>query len=473
MIQNNAQENPFLYIVPEQNITQWLSEQVETVQKLFSVIRIEDFIAGTPVLELAPTGLVKRAYVCAQNEQHNRIYQWIVIANNLPHNLEFQVENVQDTDHTTLEHMYRGFIANSYNFGAIRHRKKMKTRIKMEPARVSMPGVLSHKQMELDCLLESMSLVHKLVYQAPNLLSPADFVEIAQNDLNKLGFETTIHEGEELRKNWPGVHMVGKSATHARRPMVIESIHGDENMPRIAIIGKGVVFDTGGNNLKSARGMRMMKKDMSGAAHALALAKVFIELKVPVQIHLIIPLAENCNSTTAMRPGDIYTAKSGKTVEITNTDAEGRLLLADALFTASSHKPNFVLDFATLTGAQEVALGYDVGAIFASEDKIAQRISDLSFSLDDPLWPMPLWTDYEDRLKSKVAHMVNSASQRDGGAITAALFLKKFVQHDVQWVHLDIHSWNHRHEKFPIGGRTTNGLLTMYHYIKTHYSTNK
>lgn len=275
-----------------------------------------------------------------------------------------------------------------------------------------------------------------------NDMSPAD-LETAGADLAKAyGASFTVVKGDELQQGYGMLHAVGQAAGKGREPRLIELEWGNPEHPRIAIIGKGVCFDSGGLDIKPAAGMRLMKKDMGGAAHALALAELVMQNKLPVRLHMLVPAVENSISGEATRPGDVMISRKGITVENSNTDAEGRLILGDALTKAEEKNPELVFDFATLTGAARVALGADLQALFANDDTLAAEILAAGEEEADPIWRMPLYDPYKDLLKSDVADMVNAAEGPFGGAITAALFLKEFVPAKAQWAHFDIFCWN-------------------------------
>ena len=287
---------------------------------------------------------------------------------------------------------------------------------------------------------EAVALVRDLVDTPASDLGPA---ELAKAVIDALGSqaEVRVTTGEALiDQNFPAVHAVGRAAAQA--PRLIEAVWGDAAHPVVAIIGKGITFDSGGLNIKPGGGMALMKKDMGGAAHALALAKLVIQANLRVRLHLIIPAAENAIAGNAMRPGDIIGTRAGKTVEITNTDAEGRLVLCDAIALAAEKNPMLIIDFATLTGAARVALGPQLPALFANDDALASELVAAGAQVGDPVWRLPLWAPYHDMLKSSLADMVNSADGGFAGAITAALFLEKFVPTGVPWVHFDTFAWN-------------------------------
>ena len=287
---------------------------------------------------------------------------------------------------------------------------------------------------------EAVALVRDLVDTPASDLGPA---ELAKAVIDALGSqaEVRVTTGEALiDQNFPAVHAVGRAAAQA--PRLIEAVWGDAAHPVVAIIGKGITFDSGGLNIKPGGGMALMKKDMGGAAHALALAKLVIQANLRVRLHLIIPAAENAIAGNAMRPGDIIGTRAGKTVEITNTDAEGRLVLCDAIALAAETNPALIIDFATLTGAARVALGPQLPALFANDDALASELVAAGAQVGDPVWRLPLWAPYHDMLKSSLADMVNSADGGFAGAITAALFLEKFVPTGVPWAHFDTFAWN-------------------------------
>ncbi len=247
--------------------------------------------------------------------------------------------------------------------------------------------------------------------------------------------------GDELLKaNFPTIHAVGR-ASH-RAPRLIELSWGKSTDPKLVVVGKGVCFDSGGLDLKGSDGMRWMKKDMGGAAHAIALAGLIMQAKLPVRLTLLVPAVENSVAGNAMRPGEVITTRAGHTVEVHNTDAEGRLILCDTLAYAAEQKPGLIVDFATLTGAARVALGPDLPALFANDDALAAAALQAGTAIADPLWRLPLWRPYRKLLDSYLADFANAGSSRHAGAITAALYLERFVPDGTPWLHLDTYAWN-------------------------------
>ena len=284
-------------------------------------------------------------------------------------------------------------------------------------------------------------LVRDLVNTPAADLGPAELEQAVRDEAKSSGAQIRVITGKELAEGYPLIAAVGGAASPDRSARLIELEWGRPDDPRLAIVGKGVCFDSGGLDLKPAAGMRWMKKDMGGAAHALALARLVMADKLPVRLHLLIPAVENAVSGTAFRPGDIVKSRKGLFVEIDNTDAEGRLVLADALTKACEDKAELIVDFATLTGAARVALGPDLPALFANDDELAAGIEAASRDAEDPLWRMPLWDPYDEMLKSDLADAANSAHSPMAGCITAAMFLKKFVPEQIPWAHLDTYAW--------------------------------
>jgi leucyl aminopeptidase len=272
---------------------------------------------------------------------------------------------------------------------------------------------------------------------------------------------------ELLEDNFPTIHMVGR-ASH-RPPRLVELTWGKAADPKLVLVGKGVCFDTGGLDLKPSDGMRWMKKDMGGAAHAIALACLVMEAKLPVRLTLLVPAVENAVSGAAMRPGDVVVTRGGHSVEIDNTDAEGRLVLCDALAYAAEQKPELIIDFATLTGAARVALGPDVPALFANDDALAEAALMCSQAVADPVWRLPLWRPYRKLLESYIADFANAGASRHAGAITAALFMERFIPEGTPWLHLDTYAWNDGDRPGRPRGGEAMGLRAMFALLSKRY----
>jgi len=303
-----------------------------------------------------------------------------------------------------------------------------------------------------------------------NDMGPADLEAAAADLAKEYGATLTVVKGKEVEKGYGMLWAVGKAAGEGREPRLIELEWGNPDHPRIAIIGKGVCFDTGGLDIKTAAGMRLMKKDMGGAAHALALAELVMQNRLPVRLHMLVPAVENSINGEATRPGDIMISRKGLSVENSNTDAEGRLILGDALTKAAESNPELVFDFATLTGAARVALGADLQALFANDDTLASELLAAAEAEADPMWRMPLYDPYKDLLKSDVADLVNAAEGPFGGAITAALFLKEFAPEKAQWAHFDIFCWNGSAKPGRPKGAEAVSLRATWKVLKDRYA---
>lgn len=318
-------------------------------------------------------------------------------------------------------------------------------------------------------LAEAVAMVRDLVDTPAGDLGPAELSAAAEAVANERGATFRVTQGDALTQDYPMVAAVGRAATHARAPRLIEIEWGNPADPRVAIVGKGVCFDSGGLDIKPSSGMLTMKKDMGGAAHALALARLVMATQLPVRLHLLIPAVENAVSADAFRPGDILRSRKGLSVEIGNTDAEGRLILGDALARACEEAPALLLDFATLTGAARVALGPDLPALFANDDALAEALATAGEKIGDPLWRMPLWAPYAEMLDSTVADINNAGTGGMAGAVTAALFLQKFVDKGVPWAHLDTYAWRAAAKPGRPKGGEALGLRAAWEMLQTRF----
>jgi len=312
------------------------------------------------------------------------------------------------------------------------------------------------------------ALVRDLVNRPAADLGPNALEAEARRIAKSYKADVIVTAGEALETGYPLIHAVGKAATREHAPRLIELEWGDPRHPRIAIVGKGITFDSGGLDIKPASGMRLMKKDMGGAAHALALAELIMAAHLPVRLHMLVAAAENSIAGNAMRPGDIIKSRKGISVEIDNTDAEGRLVLADALTKAIQDQAELIIDFATLTGAARVALGPDLPAMFSNDESIANAMLAASKAAGDPMWRMPLWAPYMEMLDSDIADTSNSGGAF-AGAVTAALFLQKFVPDDVPWVHLDTFAWRPTSKPGRPKGGEALGLRAVFRYLTETY----
>lgn len=290
-------------------------------------------------------------------------------------------------------------------------------------------------------LAQAIYLIRDLVNQPASHMGPSQMADVISGLASRYNAEFRQWVGDELVKdNFPAIHAVGRASASA--PRLLSLAWGNEKHPRVTLVGKGVCFDSGGLDIKPSAGMRFMKKDMGGAAHVIGLAQWIMARGLPVRLQVLVPAVENSIGSDAFRPGDILTMRNGLTVEIENTDAEGRLVLADALVKACEDRTDLLIDFATLTGAARVAVGTDMAAMFSNSDSLAEAIARSSAKVNDPVWRMPLFSAYEDFLNSSVADMANSSASPYAGAIVAALFLQRFIDKSVPWVHFDVMAWN-------------------------------
>jgi len=316
--------------------------------------------------------------------------------------------------------------------------------------------------------VNAVFLVRDLVNTPAEDMMPEHLSETIKDLARRFDAKVTECVGDALvENNYPAIHAVGRASTHA--PRLIDLQWGDATNPKLTLVGKGVCFDTGGLDLKPSSNMRLMKKDMGGAAHAVGLAQLVMSADLPVRLRLLVPAVDNAVSGSAYRPGDVLMTRKGLSVEIDNTDAEGRVILCDALAEGAAEQPDLMMDFATLTGAARVALGTDVPALFCNQDRLAEGLMGASQRVHDPIWRMPLYAPYKELLKSEIADLANAASKPFGGAITAALFLEAFVPPDVPWAHFDIMAWNLSDRPGrPVGGEAM-ALRAVFEYLVERY----
>lgn len=320
---------------------------------------------------------------------------------------------------------------------------------------------------EITCLVSSTHLVRDLINTPSNDMGPMELaksvIEVAKPHTAKVN----IIEGKDLiSQNFPAIYTVGMGSI--RQPLLIDFTWGSDNHKKITLVGKGVCFDTGGLDLKPSSGMLLMKKDMAGVAHVLGLAKAIMEANLPVRLRVLIPAVENSVSGQSYRPLDVIKMRSGKTVEVGNTDAEGRLILADALAEADQEKPDLIIDIATLTGSIRAGLGTELPGVFSNNDELVHQLIQVSHDVEDYLWHMPLWEPYRSHLKSKIADISSTSSSPDGGAITAALFLSEFLPNKSPWIHIDTMAWNVQDKPGRPQGGEAMGLRALYAFIKNY-----
>jgi leucyl aminopeptidase len=311
-------------------------------------------------------------------------------------------------------------------------------------------------------------LVRDLINTPSSDMGPAELAAAAEALGAEFEAKVKVITGDDLlRKNYPAVHAVGRAST--REPRLIDLRWGLKDAPRVTLVGKGVCFDTGGLDLKPSSGMLLMKKDMGGAAHVLGIARMIMMAGLPVRLRVLIPAVENSVSGNAFRPLDVLATRKGLSVEVGNTDAEGRLILCDALAEAASDNPDLIIDFATLTGAARVALGTELPALFCNDDALADGLLKSAEAQADPMWRLPLHQPYAKMLESKVADLNNVGSGPFAGAILAALFLERFVEKTIPWAHLDVMAWNPSSKPGRPEGGEALGMRAVYSYLESRY----
>ena len=356
-----------------------------------------------------------------------------------------------------LEHAAIGWGMGSYQFTKYK---------KVEESGAKLLCTDNYDVNKIEMVVVSDFLVRDLINTPANDLYPEKLAMVAESLAKE--FNAGFHKisGEELRKNFPAIYAVGYGSK--KKPTLITLRYGDENAPKVALVGKGVCFDSGGLQLKPSSGMMLMKKDMGGAAHALGLARMIMAAKLPVNLQVIIPAVENLPSSDSIKPGDVIATRKGINIEVVNTDAEGRLILADALTLASEWNPELILNFATLTGAARVALGPDIVALFTPDDQLANYISTAMLKEHEPVWRMPLHQPYLDFFKSKIADLKNASTLGGptGGAITAALMLQQFIAPEIKWAHFDMNAYNAKAKPGKSEGGEAECLRGVFNYLK-------
>jgi leucyl aminopeptidase len=362
-----------------------------------------------------------------------------------------------------------GFAYGAYRFERYRPSRAERAAVLEAPPNADMRFVESAN--------EALTLARNLINTPASDLGPAELSAAARGLAERHGAEFREWVGEALlTDNFPAIHAVGRASAQAPRLIEIrwsprDGMRESGALPRIVLIGKGVCFDSGGLDIKPSSGMALMKKDMGGAAVALALGRMLMGARVRAELRILIPAVENAVSGNAYRPGDVLSTRKGLTVEVGNTDAEGRLVLCDALALADADQPDLIVDFATLTGAARVALGPELPALFGTDERMVADLARAAALENDPLWPMPLWMGYDDELGSKIADLNNVAASGLAGAIFGALFLKRFVTETAHWLHLDLYAWNSKDRPGRGVGAEAHAVRGVYRYLLQRYGT--
>ena len=439
-------------VVLKSEYSTWKNSQSDTLQNW---IKIAQFKPKPNTVLCIPNkdGKLDSVLVVSGNEDHT----WALgaCAEQLP-SAKYHISTTQKSD----IQIYLGWALGSYQFCKYKKAKSKKCELLIEE---------SINQNKLAALVNAIAIVRDMVNTPAADMMPQHISHECKIIAEKFDKDITEHVGEELlTNNFPVIHAVGRASVHT--PRLIEFNWGDSKHSKVTLIGKGVSFDSGGLDIKSTQGMRLMKKDMGGAAHVLGITYAIMQLNLPIQVQVLVPAVENAISGDAFRPGDVLTSRSGKTIEIDNTDAEGRLILCDAISKAAEDKPDLIIDFATLTGAARIALGTEVPAFFSNDDSLAKSLLQASKIINDPVWQLPLHKPYRHMLDSSIADICNSASSGYGGAITAALFINEFVPVDIKWIHFDVMAWNTRSQPGRPKGGEAMGLRAVVEFLQQRYS---
>lgn len=434
-----------------QDFEHWLKKQSSNIQNLTTLFNF---------------GKVIGSHLCILDDNRRLTKVLFLVSNNynfhdfsrLPSELPIGKYHLESDDETLVSACITGWGMGSYVFDRYK---------KIKPKATLVVENLTDKYAHALEIVKATKLVRDLINTPADDMGPIELaIEMASiAESNNANYHEIVGE-ELLKQNFPAVHLVGRASFKEPRVLVMD--WGKANDPLICLVGKGVCFDTGGNNVKPAAGMRNMKKDMGGAAHVMGLAQMIMRLNLPVRLKVIVSAVENAIAGNAHRQGDIVTTRKGLTVEIGHTDAEGRMVLSDALTYASEFKPELIVDFATLTGAARVALGADLPPVFSNQESFNFEIMACSNEVFDPLWPMPLYQPYKSQIVPDIADLRNTGSVPLGGCITAALFLQEFVDKDIDWVHIDTFGWSNGRVGHPVGGDAL-GMSAMFNFINKKF----
>ncbi len=449
----NAQTLPITSLTKAE-LDGWLkSQSKETV----AWVKASAFTATPGSALLLPDGAKGASGVLAGVTGDDDIWSWSAISSSLPVG---RYKLAKEPKASTATRAAMGWGLAAYRFD--RYRK---------PGAAHPELVLPKNadKTSVEATVSATFLVRDLINTPAADMGPEELAAAARKLAKefKARFKTIIGD-DLLKQNFPAIHAVGRASTRA--PRLIDFTWGNAKHPKVTLVGKGVCFDTGGLDLKPASGMLRMKKDMGGAAHVLGLARMIMMAKLPVRLRVLIPAVENSVSGNAYRPLDIIKTRKGIAIEIGNTDAEGRVVLSDALALATSDKPEMILDFATLTGAARIALGPSLPAMFTNSDKLADDFYKRGEAADDPVWRLPLWKPYLKMIESSVGDIVNTGNSPQGGAITAALFLEAFVEADIPWAHFDVMAWNNSSQPGRPEGGEAMGMRAAFDVIAGRYA---
>ena len=431
----------------------WRKRQSKATLKWLKTHRFEPR-ANRSIL-LPGTRGPKRALLGISDET---VFSWAIAARRLPQG-RYRIDPEPDAERATRAAI--GWSLASYKFARYKSEPKAERRELVWPANAD--------RAEVARLVRAIAVVRDLVNTPAEDLGPKELADYAVALAAEHGAKAKVIEKKALRDGFPAIEAVGRAAPSSRGPRLIDIVAGDPKHPKLTLVGKGVCFDSGGLNLKSTTGMRTMKKDMGGAAIVLGLMHLVLDARLPVRLRVLIPTVENATGPTAYRPSDVVRTRKGTSIEITNTDAEGRVILADAIFEGDTEQPDLLIDIATLTGSARYAVGAEITPFFTTSRKVADALAAAGREERDPVWRMPLHRGYRRHLDSHVADIKNSASTSMGGSIVAALFLAEFVEKATAWLHIDAFAWiDYGRPGRPIGGEAT-GLRALYRMLRDRY----
>jgi len=442
-----------IHLVGENELERWLHQQAPSAAHW---VRVSGFCAKAGELCIVPNSSGGFAQVVVGYSQSPSMWDWAAASLHLPEGL-YRLEMLlspRQADQAAL-----AWALASYRFERYR------------PTTTALPKLVWPEGCRIEVVERAAAavfLARDLINTPADDLGPDELATAARDVAGRYGAQVSVIAGEALvAHNFPAVYAVGRASN--RPPCLIDLRWGDTDAPKLTLVGKGVCFDTGGLDVKPASAMKLMKKDMGGAAITLALAQMVMDAALPVRLRLIIPAVDNAIAGNALRPFDIIRTRKGLTVEIGHTDAEGRVILADALAEAASEAPELLIDIATLTGAARVALGTELPALFCNDDETAEAALAAGSAVDDPLWRLPLWTPYRRHIKGKVADLTNAPDLPYAGAITAALFLAEFASPVSPWLHLDVMAWNMSAQPGRPEGGEAQALRALYALIERRY----
>jgi leucyl aminopeptidase len=441
-----------IHVITQQAFPQWLSEQSEFIKKWLLATQFRQEVGNTSLIPDA-SGTFSMVVCCLADADNF----WGT--GHLPYLLPEGIYSLVCAD-VDAERFAIAWGLGAYQFS--RYKKSLR-----HPAKLFLPDFVD--VVKITNIVSAIYRVRDCINTPAEDMGPSELAHIVKQVADAAGATTREIVGEDLlTQNYATIYTVGRAGDDA--PRLIDFSWGDEKHPKVTLVGKGVCFDTGGLDLKPSAAMLLMKKDMAGAAHVVGLAQMIMAAKLPIKLRVMLPLVENAIAGNAYRPGDIIRSRKGLTIEIGNTDGEGRLVLADALTEAVSDKPELLIDMSTLTGAARVALGTDLPALFSNCDEVANAVIQEGMQVCDFIWRLPLFSLYRDSLNSTIADINNNSTDIYAGAITAALFLKEFVPDTIPWLHFDLMAWNMKTRPGRPQGGEAMAVRALFHYLQKRFS---